>query len=90
MFFKVLTCEALRGRADRVALPDDVAKGLEADARRRGGGSGDGEGVEVEAHLADVGVALADGGGAAARRHRRRVEVRAVLGERVPASRRNL
>ena len=86
MFFKVPTCEALRGRADRVALPDNVAKGLEADARRRGGGSGDGEGVEVEAHLADVGLALAHRGRAAARRHRRGVEVGAVLGERVPAS----
>ena len=79
----------MRGRADRVALPDDVAEGLEAGAGGRGRGSRDGEGVEVEAHLADVGVALADGGGAAAGAHRGGVEVGAVLGERVPAARRD-
>ena len=47
----------------------------------------DGKGVEVEAHLTAVGLALADGGGAAAGAHRAGIEVGAVLGERVPASR---
>ena len=47
----------------------------------------DGKGVEVEAHLTDVGLALAGGGGAAAGAHRAGIEVGAVLGERVPASR---
>ena len=49
----------------------------------------DGKGVEVEAHLTYVGLALADCGGAAAGAHRAGIEVGAVLGERVPAARRD-
>ena len=84
-----LTCEALRGGTDRRSRPLQVAEVCEADARGGGRGARDGKRVEVQAHLADVGLALADGGDAAAGGHRGRVEVGAVLGKRVPATRRD-